>query len=218
MSVVIETVYKDPIHFQQIYVWCYHFCRLRPTTYVEDRLAFIKLLKLSYDVCFIKSFLISSQRKYITYTVIYFTFELGFSTVCGYDSFIAVCVIHTCVNYLTYFNVTVLALINCICWTHIATTSLRKLSLNVHLLWIINDVTWVSCYRESAKIRLFVHHLVQISNNENTKALHHWPFVRKIHRSPMDSTHKWANNVENLSMQCHPQQHVLQKHIYRVTF
>ena len=36
----------------------------------------------------------------------------------------------------------------------------------------------------------FAQQLVQANNKENIKATHHWPFVRGIHRSPVDSPHK----------------------------
>ena len=38
--------------------------------------------------------------------------------------------------------------------------------------------------------RLFVRRLIQANNKENVIALHHWPFVRGIHRWPVDSPHK----------------------------
>ena len=36
---------------------------------------------------------------------------------------------------------------------------------------------------------LFVEHVIRI-NKENNRGLHYWPFVKGIHRFPMDSPHK----------------------------
>ena len=36
----------------------------------------------------------------------------------------------------------------------------------------------------------FVQPIIQADNKENTKALHYWLIVRKINRSPVDSSYK----------------------------
>ena len=53
-----------------------------------------------------------------------------------------------------------------------------------------SDVTWAPWCLMSQAIRLFVQQPVRTNNNENNEAAHHLPFVREIHRSPVDSTHK----------------------------
>ena len=47
--------------------------------------------------------------------------------------------------------------------------------------------------------QLFVH----ANNKETNKGLHYLPFVRGIHRSPVDSPSQWASNVESISMPWH---------------
>ena len=48
-----------------------------------------------------------------------------------------------------------------------------------HMYTMLSQITW-----------LFVQQLVHAYNKENIKAIHYWPFVRGIHRSPVDSPHK----------------------------
>ena len=56
-----------------------------------------------------------------------------------------------------------------------------------------SDVTWASWRLKLLVALLFVQHLVQDNKKENVKAPSHYkPFMRGIHRSPMDSPHKWS--------------------------
>ena len=47
--------------------------------------------------------------------------------------------------------------------------------------------------------QLFVH----ANNKETIKGLYYWPFVRGIHRSPVDSPSQRASNVESISIPWH---------------
>ena len=56
-----------------------------------------------------------------------------------------------------------------------------------------SDVTWALKHLKWRVTQLFVHLLVQPNIKEHInmiKAPHHWPFVRGIHRWPVDSPHK----------------------------
>ena len=54
-----------------------------------------------------------------------------------------------------------------------------------------SDVAWASKHLTSPAFRPFVVQLiVQASNEENTKAPHHWPFVIGIQGSPVNSSNK----------------------------
>ena len=52
------------------------------------------------------------------------------------------------------------------------------------------DVKWASWRFKSPATRLSLHRLVQTFNRENVKAPNCCPFVRRIHRLPVDSPHK----------------------------
>ena len=61
----------------------------------------------------------------------------------------------------------------------------------------IGDVTLALKRLGSLAATLFIQLLVQTKNKENIEALHYWPFVRGINRSPVDSPHKMTSNAEN---------------------
>ena len=52
-----------------------------------------------------------------------------------------------------------------------------------------NGNAWVFRHLKSLATELFVQQLVQV-NKEALKAPHYWPFVRGVHRWPVDSPHK----------------------------
>ena len=52
------------------------------------------------------------------------------------------------------------------------------------------DVTWGSCHLRLMAIQLFIQQLLQSHYKKKFKVQHNWPFVRGIHQSPVDSSHK----------------------------
>ena len=53
-----------------------------------------------------------------------------------------------------------------------------------------SDVKWASRHFNSPGHRLYVQQFVQVDIKGNIKAPHHWPFVRGIYKSPVDSLYK----------------------------
>ena len=62
-----------------------------------------------------------------------------------------------------------------------------NLTLNLHYC----DVIMGAMGRKSPASWLFTQPLIQAQINQNIKAPRHWPFVRGIHRLPVNSPHKW---------------------------
>ena len=65
--------------------------------------------------------------------------------------------------------------------------------LEVYLLvtiTIYNDITLSSRSLESSAARMFIEQLDKAKHIENLSAPHHWPFVRVVHRWPMDLSYK----------------------------
>ena len=55
-----------------------------------------------------------------------------------------------------------------------------------------HDITWAAWHLRWLAHQLFAHQLGQVNNKEKKiKVLHCCPFVRGIHRWPVDSPHKW---------------------------
>ena len=68
-----------------------------------------------------------------------------------------------------------------LCWRYHSLPLNQRYDITVH---------WVSRHLNSPAYQLFVHEFIWAGIKRNIKAVHHWIFVRGIHRSPVDSSHK----------------------------
>ena len=65
-------------------------------------------------------------------------------------------------------------------------TEVIKFDISIHQRY----VTWASWRLTSQARRLLVQHVVHAKHKGNIRASYHWPFVRAIRRSPVESPHK----------------------------
>ena len=67
---------------------------------------------------------------------------------------------------------------------------LGNIKIHLHFYHITMTSWWARWRLKSPASRLFTQSLIQAQIKENIKAPRHWTFVRGIHRSPVNSTHK----------------------------